>query len=252
MKYAFEDIKDQVVLITGSGRGIGKATAELFANMGARIVISDMDEEVCKQSAEEISKKTGAETMTSICNITNREQVDAMTASIVEKWGQIDCVINNAGITKDGLFLRMKEDQWKFIIDVNLNGTYQVTHSAIGHMRKKKSGTIINMSSIARGGNPGQTNYSAAKAGIVGFTAALAKEIASMGIRVNCIAPGFIDTRLTDAIPDKMADEMVKAIPMRRKGIPEDIAKVCLFLASDLSGYITGNVIDVNGGLGGL
>ncbi|MCB1175395.1 MAG: 3-oxoacyl-ACP reductase FabG [Leptospiraceae bacterium] len=252
MKYNFEDIKDQVVLVTGSGRGIGRATAELFASMGARVVISDMDEEVCNQAATEISQKTGSETMHVVCNITNREQVDAMFQAIVDKWGQIDCVINNAGITKDGLFLRMKPEQWNFIIDVNLTGTYQVSHAAVQHMRKKKSGTIINMSSIARGGNPGQVNYSAAKAGIVGFTAALAKEIAPMGIRVNCIAPGFIDTRLTDAIPDKMAEQMVAAIPMKRKGQPEDIARVCLFLASELSGYVTGQVIDVNGGLGGL
>lgn len=250
-KYAFEDIKDQVVIVTGSGRGIGRTTAEVFASQGAKVVISDMDEDVCKQAAEEIAK-LGVETMHYVCNITNREQVDAMMQAVVDKWGRIDTLVNNAGITKDGLFLRMKPEQWNFIIDVNLNGTYNCAHSAIQHMRKTKKGSIINLSSIARAGNPGQVNYSAAKAGIVGFTAALGKEIASMGIRVNAVAPGFVETRLTAAIPDKIKDEMVKNIPMKRKGMPEDIAYPILFLASELSAYMTGVTIDVNGGLGGV
>lgn len=252
MKYTFKDIEGQVVLVTGSGRGIGKATAELFAAHGAKICISDMDEAVAMEAADEIAKKTGAETMTAVANITDREQVDAMTKSIIEKWGQIDCLVNNAGITKDGLFLRMKPEQWNFIIDVNLTGTYQVTHSCIQYMRKTKKGTIINLSSLARVGNPGQVNYSAAKAGVVGFTSALAREIAGMGIRVNCVAPGFVETRLTDAIPDKLAEDMIARIPMKRTGKPEDIAGVIMFLASALSGYITGQVIDVNGGIGGI
>lgn len=250
-KYGLEDIKDQVVIITGSGRGIGRATAEMFAAQGAKVVISDMDKDVCDEAAAEIAK-TGAETMGIVCNITNREQVDAMMQAVIDKWGQIDCVVNNAGLTKDGLFLRMKPEQWSLAIDVNLTGTYQVSHAAVQHMRKKKKGTIINMSSIARGGNPGQVNYSAAKAGIVGFTSALGKELGPMGIRVNAVAPGFIETRLTDAIPDKLVDEMVKQIPMKRTGKPEDIAKAVLFLASDLSAYMTGQTIDVNGGLGGV
>lgn len=250
-KYAFEDIKDQVVIVTGSGRGIGRETAELFAAQGAKIVVSDMDQDVCNQAAEEISK-LGVETLGIVCNITNREQVDALMQQVIDKWGRIDCLVNNAGITKDGMFLRMKPEQWQFIIDVNLTGTYQCTHAAIQHMRKAKKGTIINLSSIARVGNPGQANYSAAKAGIVGFTAATGKELAPMGIRVNAVAPGFVETRLTDAIPDKLVDQMTSAIPMRRTGKPIDIARVILFLASELSGYMTGQTIDVGGGLGGL
>lgn len=249
MSYAFEDIKDQVVIVTGSGRGIGRATAELFAGMGAKVVVSDIDQDVCDEAAKEIAKDTGAEVIGIVCNITDREQVDSMMQQVIDKWGKIDTLINNAGITKDGLFLRMKPDQWNFIIDVNLNGTYHCTHAAVNFMRKAKKGSIINLSSLARIGNPGQANYSAAKAGVVGFTKAVAKEIAPMGIRVNAVAPGFVVTRLTDAIPDKIADEMVKSIPMRRKGEPEDIAKVCLFLASSMSSYVTGQVLDVNGGL---
>ncbi len=252
MKYAFEDIKDQVVIVTGSGRGIGKGTAEVFAAHGAKVVVSDIDADVCKEAADEIAKKYNTETLAVVANITDREQVDAMMKQVIDKWGKIDCLVNNAGITKDGLFLRMKPEQWNFIIDVNLNGTYNCTHSAIQHMRKAKTGTIINLSSIARGGNPGQVNYSAAKAGIVGFTAAAGKELAAMGIRVNAIAPGFVETRLTEAIPDKLADAMVKQIPLKRKGLPEDMAYPILFLASKMSAYMTGQTLDVNGGLGGV
>ena len=250
-KYAFEDIKDQVVIVTGSGRGIGRTTAEVFASQGAKVLISDMDEEVCKQAAAEVGK-IGGEVMHFVCNITIREQVDAMMQAAIDKWGRIDTLVNNAGITKDGLFLRMKPEQWDFIINVNLNGTYNCSHSAVQHMRKTRSGSIINLSSLARVGNPGQVNYSAAKAGIVGFTAALGKELAPMGIRVNAVAPGFVETRLTDAIPDKIKDAMVQSIPLKRKGQPEDIAYPILFLASNMSAYMTGNTIDVNGGLGGM
>ena len=249
MKYGFEDIKDQVVIVTGSGRGIGRATAELFASHGARVVVSDIDQDVCNEAAAEISK-SGAEVLPIVCNITDKTQVDDMMAKTAEKWGQIDCLVNNAGITKDGLFLRMKPEQWQFIIDVNLTGTYNCSHAAVNIMRKKKKGTIINLSSLARVGNPGQVNYSAAKAGVVGFTAALAREIGSMGIRVNAVAPGFVETRLTDAIPDKIQTEMVKGIALKRTGLPIDIANPILFLASEMSSYVTGIVIDVNGGIG--
>ena len=247
--YAFEDIKGQVVLITGSGRGIGRATADLFAEQGARVVISDVDADVCNQAADEIAQK-GAQTLPIVCDITKRDQVDAMMQQVVDKWERIDCLVNNAGMTKDGLFLRMKQEHWQVAIDVNLTGTFNCCHAAVQHMRKVKKGNIINLSSLARIGNAGQANYSAAKAGVVGFTRALAKELASMNIRVNCVAPGFVVTRLTDAIPDKLMEEMVKMIPLKRKGQPIDIAGPVLFLASELSAYMTGQVLDVNGGLG--
>lgn len=250
-KYLFEDLKDQVVIVTGSGRGIGRDTAETFANYGCKVVVSDMDQEVCDETAAEIAKK-GVETMGVVCNITDREQVDNMMQQVVDKWGKIDVLVNNAGITKDGLFLKMKPEQWNFIVDVNLNGTYHCSHAAVLHMRKARKGSIINLTSLARFGNPGQANYAAAKAGVVGFTASLGKELGSMGIRVNAVAPGFVETRLTDAIPDKLKDEMVKRIPLQRKGEPKDIAGPILFLASSLSSYITGTVIEINGGIGAM
>ncbi|MBX7057194.1 MAG: 3-oxoacyl-ACP reductase FabG [Leptospirales bacterium] len=252
MKYAFEDIKDSVVIVTGSGRGIGRATAELFAEHGARVAVSDIDQEVCDTAAKEIAQKTGAEVIGVVCNITKAGDAEALMQKVVDKWGKIDVLVNNAGITKDGLFLRMKEEQWKFIIDVNLNGTYNCTFAAVQHMRKARKGSIINLSSIARFGNPGQANYSAAKAGVVGFTSALAKELGPMGIRVNAVAPGFVETRLTDAIPDKLKEEMVDRIPLKRKGQPQDIAGPILFLASSLSSYISGDTIEINGGLGSM
>ena len=248
MAYAFEDIKDSVVIITGSGRGIGKAIAELFAEYGAKVVISDIDADVCKTAAEDVAKK-GGEVMSIVCDITKEDQVKNLVDKTIEKWGKLDHMINNAGITKDGLFIRMKPDQWDFVVDINLKGTYNCCFAAANAMRKARKGNIINLSSVARQGNPGQANYSAAKAGIVGLTKALGKELAAMGIRVNCIAPGFVETRLTDAIPDKIRTEMIKSIPLGRTGHPMDIAKPILFLCSDLASYVTGQVLDVNGGI---
>lgn len=246
-----EDLKDKVVIITGSGRGIGKGIAEAFAEVGSKIVITDIDAETCAATAKEIAEK-GVDTLDVVCDVSNRESVDEMIKKTVDKFGQIDVVVNNAGTTKDGLFMRMKPEQWQMIIDINLTGTYNVTHAAINVMRKKKSGNIINLSSVNALGVPGQANYAASKAGVIGFTKAIAKELAPMGIRVNALAPGFIETYLTSLIPEKMAEEMVKNIPMARKGQPEDIAKPILFLASDLSSYVTGEVLNVNGGLNGL
>ncbi len=251
MKYAFEDIKDMVVVITGSGRGIGRATAELFAEHGAKVVVSDIDQDVCDQAAKEIAQKTGAEVLGVVCNITKMDQVEAMMQQVVDKFGRIDALVNNAGITKDGLFIRMKPEQWNFIIDVNLNGTYNCTFAAVNHMRKAKKGVIVNLTSIARFGNPGQANYSAAKAGVVGFTNTLAKELGPMGIRANAVSPGFVETRLTDAIPDKIKEEITERIPLRRKGVPADIGHAVLFLCSNLSSYVSGATLEVNGGIGG-
>ena len=251
MAYQFEDIKDTVVIVTGSGRGIGKGIAELFADYGANIVISDIDEDVCKATAEEI-KKRGVDAIGVVCDVTKQDQVVNLADKAIEKWGKIDTLVNNAGITKDGLFLRMKKEQWQMVLDINLTGTFYCAHAVINHMRKARKGSIINISSIARIGNPGQTNYSASKAGVVGFTAALAKEVAPFGVRVNCVAPGFVETRLTDAIPDKIKEQIKKQIPLGRTGQPEDIAKPILFLASDLSSYMVGQTLDVNGGIAGL
>ena len=247
MAYAFEDIKGASVIVTGSGRGIGKGIAELFIEHGAKVVITDIDADVVKSTTEELSKK--GEAIGIVCDVTNEEQVNKLIDETVEKFEGIDVLVNNAGITKDGLFLRMKLEQFQIVNKINVEGTFLCTKAAVNKMRKAKKGSIINISSIARMGSPGQTNYSASKAAVVGFTRSLAKEIAGYGIRVNCVAPGFVETRLTDAIPDKIRDGMIDSIPLKRTGQPLDIANPILFLASEMSAYITGQTLDVNGGL---
>lgn len=251
MAVGLEDLKDKVVIVTGSGRGIGKGIAEAFADAGSKVVISDIDAETAENTAKEIAGK-GVETLSQVCDVSNKEQVDALIKATFDKFGKIDVLVNNAGITMDGLFLRMKPEQWQKVIDINLTGTYLVTHAAVNVMRKVKKGSIINISSVNALGSPGQANYSATKAGVVGFTKALGKELAGMGIRVNAIAPGFIETPMTAKIPEKLAEEMIKNIPIGHIGQPEDIAKPILFLASDMASYVTGEVVNVNGGLNGV
>ena len=247
MAYAFEDIKEASVVITGSGRGIGKGIAELFIEHGAKVVITDIDADVVKSTTEELSKK--GEAIGIVCNVTNEEQVNKLIDETVEKFGAVDVLVNNAGITKDGLFLRMKLEQFQIVNKINVEGTFLCSKAAVNKMRKARKGSIINISSVARMGSPGQTNYSASKAAVVGFTRSLSKEIAGYGIRVNCVAPGFVETRLTDAIPDKIRENMIDSIPLKRTGQPLDIANPILFLASEMSAYMTGQTLDVNGGL---
>ncbi len=247
----FEDLKGKVVVITGSGRGIGKGIAEAFADAGSKVVITDIDPVTAEATAKEIAAK-GVETLSVVCDVSKKESADNLINKTVEKFGGVDILVNNAGTTKDGLFIRMKPEQWQMIIDINLTGTYLVTSAAVNVMRKKKSGSVINLTSVNALGVPGQANYAASKAGVIGFTKALAKELAPMGIRVNAVAPGFIETFLTSLIPEKMAEEMVKHIPLQRKGQPSDIAKPIVFLASDMASYITGEVLNVNGGLNGV
>lgn len=247
----YEDLKDAVVIVTGSGQGIGRAIAEQFADQGSKIVITDINAETAAKTAQEIAAK-GVETHSAVCDVSKMDQVTALMDEVFDKWGKIDVLVNNAGITKDGMFLRMKPDQWQSVIDINLTGTYNCTFAAVAKMRKEKKGAIINISSVAAMGNPGQANYSASKAGVIGFTKAIGKELAPMGIRTNSVAPGFIDTAMTDAIPDKIKEQMIANIPMRRVGQPEDIGMAILFLASNQSRYISGEVLNVNGGISGL
>ncbi len=246
-KYNFEDIKDEVVLVTGSGRGIGKATAELFASYGAKVVITDLDADVCNQTVEEI-KKSGGEAIGIVANVTKADEVEKMFAQVIEKWGKLDVLVNNAGMTKDGLFLRMSQENWNSVIDVNINSAFLCAKEAAKIMFKARKGSIINMSSIARLGNPGQVNYSSAKSALLGFTFALAKELGSSGVRVNCVAPGFVETRMTDAIPEKIRNEIKNHIPLKRPAIPEELAYPILFLASKMASYVSGAVLDVHGG----
>ncbi|MDH4261968.1 MAG: 3-oxoacyl-[acyl-carrier-protein] reductase [Spirochaetia bacterium] len=250
-KYDFSDIKGQVVLVTGSGQGIGRSIAEKFAAHGANIVISDVNPETANKTATEIAQY-GVETLAIACDVSKKEQVENMFQKILDKWGKLDTLVNNAGITMDGLFIRMKEEQWLKVLEVNLFGVFLCSQAASNIMRKVRKGSIISISSIAARGNPGQSNYSASKAGVIGLSNTLARELAPLGIRSNCIAPGFIKTPMTDKIPEKHRERMLSAIPLARAGEPDDVANAALFLASELSSYITGHVLDVNGGISGL
>lgn len=251
MKHDFSEIKGQVVVVTGSGQGIGKAIAEKFAAHGAHVVITDINQETAEATATELQTH-GIETLAVACDVSKKEQVDNLFAKAVEKWGKVDILVNNAGITKDGLFIRMKEEAWDAVINVNLKGAYLCSQAAANIMRKARKGCIVSISSIAATGNPGQANYSASKAGVIGLSNTLAKELAPLGIRSNAVAPGFIHTAMTDKIPEKYRTKIIDAIPLKRIGEPDDVAKVILFLASELAEYITGQVIHINGGITNL
>ncbi len=240
----FEELKDSVVLVTGGTRGIGRAVAERFKSVGAKVYITGTNDERTKTAAEEIGVNGFK------MDVTDREEVKRVVSEILELEGRIDVLVNNAGITRDTLFIRMKDEDWDRVIDTNLNGVYNVTRTVVPSMVKKRKGNIINISSVVGfTGNVGQVNYSATKSALVGFTKSLAKELGGRGIRVNCVAPGYITTDMTKAIPDKIKEELLRSIPLRREGEPREIADVCLFLASNMASYITGTVIHVNGGL---
>jgi len=242
------DFKNKSVIITGSARGIGKAIALKFGSLGANLVIVDMNEDATKATAEEL-KGLGYNAIAVTCNVTKEEDCADMVDATVKAFGSVDVLINNAGITKDTLLMRMKKEQWDAVIAVNLTGTYNATQAAIKTMMKQKSGNIVNLTSVVGiDGNAGQTNYAASKAGVIGFTKACAKEFASRGIRVNAIAPGFIETDMTAAIPEAMREGMKKAIYLGRTGKPDDIAGAAAFLASDAASYITGVILEVHGG----
>ena len=231
-------------MVTGGTRGIGRAIAERFKSLGAEVYITGTSEERTKAVAEEIGVN-GVK-----MNVMDREEVKRVVSEILEKEGGIDVLINNAGITRDSLFLRMKDEDWDAVIDTNLNGVYNVTRAVVPSMVKKRSGNIINISSVVGfTGNVGQVNYSSTKSALIGFTKSLAKELGGRGIRVNCIAPGYITTDMTKKIPEKIKQEILKTIPLKREGEPREVADVCVFLASDMASYITGTVIHVNGGL---
>ncbi|HMV42276.1 MAG TPA: 3-oxoacyl-[acyl-carrier-protein] reductase [Leptospiraceae bacterium] len=242
------DFKNKTAIITGSARGIGKAIAMKFGGLGANLVIVDMNEEATKATAEEM-KGLGYKAIAVTCNVTKEEDCAAMVDAAVKEFGSVDVLVNNAGITKDTLLMRMKKEQWDAVIAVNLTGTYNATQAVIKTMMKQKSGSIVNLTSVVGiDGNAGQTNYAASKAGVIGFTKACAKELSSRGIRVNAIAPGFIETDMTAAIPDAIREGMKKAIYLGRTGKPDDIAGAAAFLASDAASYITGVVLEVHGG----
>ncbi|MCI8353015.1 MAG: 3-oxoacyl-[acyl-carrier-protein] reductase [Clostridia bacterium] len=241
---------NKVALITGGARGIGKSIAITLAENGYDIAINYRTEnEELKNTKKEIEEK-GVKCLAVKGDVSNFEACQEFIKEIIEEYGKIDVLVNNAGITKDTLLMRMKKEDFTEVIDINLVGTFNVTKNVISHMIKARSGKIINISSVVGiAGNAGQTNYSASKAGIIGFTKSLAKEVASRGILVNAVAPGFIETGMTDVLKEEIKEEISKTIPLKRIGSSKDVANLVKFLASDESSYITGQVINVDGGM---
>lgn len=242
-------LEGKTAIVTGGTRGIGKAIVEIFARAGAQIVFTFV------ASAE---KARSIEVELSSCTKVQAYQADAADAGAVQKvvektleiFGCVDIVVNNAGITRDNLLLRMSREDWDKVIQTNLSSVFYMTQAVIRPMMKQRSGSIINISSVVGvGGNAGQANYAASKAGVIGFTKSIAKELGSRNIRCNAIAPGLITTEMSTSLDPKISEEWLKSIPLKRAGTPEDIANVCLFLASDLSAYVTGAILNVNGGM---
>lgn len=240
----------KVALITGATRGIGKQIAITLAEEGLDIAINYRKENEELQNAKKEIEAKGRKCLTVQGDVSSFEDSERFVKEVIEEYGQIDVLVNNAGITRDGLLMRMKKEDFDSVIDTNLTGTFNVTRNVIGYMMKAKSGRIINVSSVVGvSGNAGQTNYSASKAGIIGFTKSLAKEVASRNILVNAVAPGFIETNMTDVLKDEQKENIAKTIPLKRMGTVEDVANVVKFLASNDSSYITGQVINIDGGM---
>lgn len=243
-------LEGKVAVITGAARGIGKAIALKFAQEGANIAFTDLaiDDNV-KATEAEIST-LGVKVKGYASNAANFEDTHQVVDEIVKDFGKIDILINNAGVTRDGLMMRMTEAQWDMVININLKSAFNFIHAVTPVMMKQKNGSIINMSSVVGvSGNAGQCNYSASKAGMIGLAKSIAKELGSRGVRANCIAPGFIITDMTGALSEEVKETWAKQIPLRRGGTPEDVANVATFLASDLSSYVTGQVIHCCGGM---
>ena len=239
----------KVAIVTGGGQGIGRAITLDFAEAGIDVVVADINLEMAETAAAEAAA-AGSAPLAFELNVADARNVEALVEKVMEKYGRIDYLINNAGITRDALMMRMGDDAWQAVIDVNLTGTYLCSKAVIRVMMKQRDGRIVNISSVVGAmGNAGQTNYAASKAGVVGFTKSLAREVAARGITVNAVAPGFIQTAMTDALPDKAREELVNLIPSGRLGTPEDVAAAVRFLISEDASYITGQVLHVNGGM---
>jgi 3-oxoacyl-[acyl-carrier protein] reductase len=243
------DFKGQVAMITGGARGIGRSIAGRLAKEGSNLAIADVSEDAAKEAAGELAS-TGVRTIAVKLDVSKSDQVAKAFEGVIKELGRVDILINNAGITKDGLVLRMKEEDWDAVININLKGVFLCSKEAVKLMVKQKYGRIVNIASVvAFMGNPGQVNYSASKAGIVGLTKTVAREYASRGVTVNAVAPGFISTAMTDALAENVRQEMLKSIPVGTFGTVDDVANAVTFLASPEAGYITGQVIHVNGGM---
>lgn len=240
-------LKGKCALITGGAGGIGRAIAKVFKEQGAVIALADMNKEALDAAAAELGNEG---IYTFVCNVTNVEELKQLAKDAEAQMGSIDILMNNVGITQDALSMRMTDEQWQKVIDINLSSIFKLTRAVIPSMMKRRYGRIINMASVVGVmGNAGQANYCASKGGMIAMGKAIAEEVASRGITVNAIAPGFIKTAMTDALSDEAKERLAKRIPMVRLGTPEDVAATAAFLASDEAGYITGQTIHVNGGM---
>jgi 3-oxoacyl-[acyl-carrier protein] reductase len=242
-------LKDKVALVTGASQGIGRETALALAEAGANVAVAARNQEKLTALAEEIAARGSAALVVKM-DVADADQVKAGFKTVLEKFGKLDILVNNAAITRDGLAMRMKLEDWDAVIRTNLTGAHLCTQQALATMVRARAGRIINIASVvAQMGNAGQANYVAAKGGLIGLTKAIAMEIASRNVTVNAVAPGFIETPMTDVLSDKVKEELKTRIPLGRMGTARDVAAAILFLASDEAGYITGHVLDVNGGL---
>lgn len=243
-------LEGKVALITGGARGIGKALAIRFAAEGAQVAVSDLKYDEVMQATEAELNAMGVRAKGYASNAASLEESEKLAEEVVKEFGRIDILVNNAGITRDNLLMRMTEQDWDLVMAVNLKSAFNLTKAVQRVMLKQKSGSIINMSSVVGvNGNAGQSNYSASKAGMIGFTKSIAQELGSRSVRCNAIAPGFIETEMTHKLSDEVRQQWIATIPLRRSGKPEDVADVAVFLASDLSAYVTGQVISVCGGM---
>lgn len=240
------NFEDKTAVVTGSARGIGRVIAQSFATAGANVVISDVDQAACEKTASEI----GGAAIACRADVTSADDIDQLFKTVTDKFKRIDIVVNNAGITRDGLMIRMDEKDWDTVLDINLKGAFLVTKSAARIMMKQRYGRIVNISSVVGlTGNAGQANYSASKAGLIALTKTSAKELGSRGVTVNAVAPGYIETEMTAALPEAAREFFLSKVVLGRPGTPEDVARAVLFLASDEAAYVTGQVLAIDGGM---
>ena len=243
-------LTDKTAVVTGGSRGIGRAIAVALAAEGAKVAVIYAGNAAAAEETLSLIKEQGGEAVAMQCDVADDAAVSDMINAVKEQFGSVDILVNNAGITRDGLLMRMKEGDWQAVLDTNLTGVFHCTKAVTKLMMKQRSGAIINVTSVVgQTGNAGQANYAAAKAGMIGFTKSVAKELASRGIRVNAVAPGCIDTDMTAVLSDAVKEDMLKSIPLGRVAQPEEVAKAVVFLASDNASYITGQVLNVDGGM---